>query len=1168
MSVPANLQCSVCSLPILPRKHYFTCCLCNSSVHRVGCATTVNPAEYSRIKKRDDWKCDSCSTTSTHPSAVVNSTSCNRTLALASSTSHFLWSPSRRSSSLPASASSSSPAAASSSSRAPASSSSPSPVASPSSLTLPFVSSSLPFAEYDEISEVTEPGCLSPMDIKNKVLNCNSLKHSIDITFGKGLIIGQVNINGIKSKFDELRDLLINFNFLFLGVTETKLSVDDTFTSLSLSNYILVRLDRVRSGGGVLFYIHTSASYEILEFKIEFPEDTEIVLVKVTPKGIKPILIVLVYNNPKNSISKFISAFQLLLAYVDSFQLEYVCLGDFNIDLLSVDSNVSQLFCMRREFGLKQMILNPTRRVVTRRGVSETLIDHLYVSRPELYPVSGQFPFAGSDHDFIFLTRKVNKIKNPPILVSYRSYLKANWEQIFLKFNLLDFSFLSVSEPESGLCTFNSQCISFLDSFAPIRRKMVRDTRNPWFNGDIFLLIKERNKFERLKSKVKSLKANLDFRRARNKVNIAINFAKKKYFNFKFLYSFKNQSVWDIVNRLTGYRKKTNNKINALFSNSKVAITSDVGIFDTFADSFIVKSNGDADIALVERINSYCDLANNTNIPCNFNPTEKEVSEAISKLKSKSSCSDKCVPSKFIKNLSCLFIHPLFLLFSQIFSLCCVPKEFRTALVTPLYKGSGPRNIANSYRPISVLSPITKIFESVLFAKIRILIEPLLCLQQHGFRPGYSCHTALFNFTQEVFKAIDIRNGRVGAVFVDLRKAFNSVNHPILLSKLIDIFKLDPHYIKLLRSYLGDRKFIMKNGDKLSDPYAEDGAVPQGSTLGPLLFSAFINDIGRVLDLPFLLYADDLVFYATGVDPEVIVKRLQSNLERLNSWCLENKLTINIEKTEFMWFHKAHDTKFGLVPRLLLNGLEIARVFKFKYLGLILDPSLSFKIHFARVKSKVSSCIGKLYGVRKFLPLKVNQMLVNAYVQSAYDYCIDIWCVQSRLELMPLQNIVNRYLYSSVYKALFRKMSRQMRFRRSRRRRKLNYFSFNQLDMNDLMCNFNLLTVEERSSWTRAKNILSFLKSPVEEFRSVFKFSENARTSRTLPLLQIEGCNSETFRKSVKFKSCKLWNSLPKDMNIYSDKESDGFIVKSEFKEKLYDYFTSIRNSIWLSFQD
>ncbi len=505
------------------------------------------------------------------------------------------------------------------------------------------------------------------------------------------------------------------------------------------------------------------------------------------------------------------------------------------------------------------------------------------------------------------------------------------------------------------------------------------------------------------------------------------------------------------------------------------------------------------------------------------------------------------------------------LLFNTIFLHCTVPDAFKVALVSIWYKGKGARNLADSYRPISVLSPITKIFEFILFVKLRLIIEPLLCVQQHGFRTKRSCQSALTFFTQDVYKNLDRRNGRVGAVFVDLKKAFNSVNHPILLLKLIEKFNLNPHFVKLIESYLADRKFKIRNGDNVSSIFNEDGSVPQGSSLGPLLFSAYINDVGDVLNLSFFLYADDLIMYASGTDPVDIVNRLSENLSNLHVWCSENKLTISTNKTKFMFFHKANDTNFGVVPDLYLNGELITRVYKFKYLGVILDPCLTFMSHYDMVDSKLSSCLGKLYGIRKYLSVKVNRILVNAYVLSSYDYCIHIWAVQPKRYLQMLQDKINRYLYSSLYTSLFRKMRRKLKYK-SRNNRKLLYYSRAQLDMNSLLVKFKILTVEERYAWTCGKYVLAFLKSSELDFNQFFQLSLNTRSSRSMPLLQIDSCNSETFRKSVKFRSCKIWNALPKNWIIHSDKDNELFIDLIRFKNMLYNQLVEDRNGIWLKF--
>jgi hypothetical protein len=196
---------------------------------------------------------------------------------------------------------------------------------------------------------------------------------------------------------------------------------------------------------------------------------------------------------------------------------------------------------------------------------------------------------------------------------------------------------------------------------------------------------------------------------------------------------------------------------------------------------------------------------------------------------------------------------------------------------------------------------------------------------------------------------------------------------------------------------------------------------------------------------------------------------------------------------------------------------------------------------------------------------QLNRILVNAYVLSSYDYCIHIWAIQPKRYLDIIQDKINRYLYSSLYTSLFRKMKRRLKFK-NRNKRKLLYYSRDKLEMNTLLAKFKFLTVYERSLWTTGKYVLSYLKSPEEEFNQFFKLSLNTRTSRSLPLLQMDSCISETFRKSVKFRSCKFWNALPKDWTILSDKDSDHFIDLTRFKTMLYNHLVEDRKDIWLRF--
>jgi len=221
-------------------------------------------------------------------------------------------------------------------------------------------------------------------------------------------------------------------------------------------------------------------------------------------------------------------------------------------------------------------------------------------------------------------------------------------------------------------------------------------------------------------------------------------------------------------------------------------------------------------------------------------------------------------------------------------------------MAIPLHKGKGLFSFQDNYRPISLLSPIAKIFEVVLFHKLGHLIEPKLCPQQHGFRKHHSTHTALSLFSQEVWSALDQPEGRVCAVFIDLKKAICSVQSEISLHKLIFRFGLPKGLVKVVRNFLSFRSFTIKIGTFFSKLYPEVNSVPQGSTLGPLLFSAFIDNISDCIDLPSLIYADDLVIYTHG--PHLLISRLNSTLKRVHDWSVLNGIEINIEKNRVHGF--------------------------------------------------------------------------------------------------------------------------------------------------------------------------------------------------------------------------------------------------------------------------
>jgi len=179
---------------------------------------------------------------------------------------------------------------------------------------------------------------------------------------------------------------------------------------------------------------------------------------------------------------------------------------------------------------------------------------------------------------------------------------------------------------------------------------------------------------------------------------------------------------------------------------------------------------------------------------------------------------------------------------------------------------------------------------------------------------------------------------------------------------------------------------------KGDDSYYENPTgIPQGSALGPLLFSMFINDVCEVIDVEYILYADDLVIYTNGTDEKCITERLRANLLNVDHWCRTNHVKINFEKTEFMLFNKSNDKSIynegNRINEIKVGMKTVKRVDNFKYLGLRFDSNMNFNGHYDFLIDKISGKLSYMYGIKRFLTPSLLKVMINSYVHSVADYC-------------------------------------------------------------------------------------------------------------------------------------------------------------------------------------
>ena len=366
---------------------------------------------------------------------------------------------------------------------------------------------------------------------------------------------------------------------------------------------------------------------------------------------------------------------------------------------------------------------------------------------------------------------------------------------------------------------------------------------------------------------------------------------------------------------------------------------------------------------------------------------EDEITSIIKNLNNASPGWDHVSPH-VMKKCYVNFLQPL----THICNLSIVngvfPNEMKIAMVLPLFK-SGSKDIVGNYRPISVLPYFSKILEKMFFSRLIKFLNKhkLLYPFQFGFRENHSTTMALSLLIDKITKALDDGHLAVG-VFLDFSKAFDTVNHSILLSKL-EHYGVRGLALQWVRSYLSERYQFVTYDKTNSSKLLITCGVPQGSILGPLLFLLYINDIANASEKLFsTLFADDTNVFLTRTNPTQIISTMNIELRKVVTWLNTNKLSLNVKKSHFIVFSSRKVTH---VPNVIISGNTVERVTKTKFLGVVLDELLTWKDHIKYIKGKISRGVGIICKARRVLPQKSLITLYNSFVHPFFNYCLEVW---------------------------------------------------------------------------------------------------------------------------------------------------------------------------------
>ena len=481
------------------------------------------------------------------------------------------------------------------------------------------------------------------------------------------------------------------------------------------------------------------------------------------------------------------------------------------------------------------------------------------------------------------------------------------------------------------------------------------------------------------------------YKKYRNMIIHLIRKNKKKYYLDYFTEHNTNiKKTWDGIRQLVSINKRKSFKIKLLNENNS-NITDNKIMANTFNDFFSNIGNTiEQKIPKSQKcFSNYLDTPINNNLhiqPCN----EIEILNIISKLGSNKASGPNSIPTNLLKEFSTLLAYPIKIIINKSLTEGTFPSLFKVAQICPIYKKSDKSKCVN-YRPISLLSNLSKVFERIMYNRIEKYLETANILYDHqfGFRKSFSTEHALMSITEQIKSNFRKKSFSCG-VFVDLEKAFDTVNHSILISKL-KYYGLQEPSISWLSSYLTNRSQQVSLNGQLSTSRPVTCGVPQGSILGPLLFLIYINDMNKAIKNSTVYhFADDTNLLYSHKNPKTLKKVMNKDLKALYEWLCANRLSLNVSKTEFIVFRPPKKSLSNRIV-LTLNRTKIYESTKIKYLGLILDARLSWKDHICELAKKLSRSVGMLYKSRDFCPTSILKSLYYSIFHSHLSYGLPVW---------------------------------------------------------------------------------------------------------------------------------------------------------------------------------
>ena len=742
---------------------------------------------------------------------------------------------------------------------------------------------------------------------------------------------------------------------------------------LGLPGFELHRLDRDSHGGGIAVY--TNRSIKSKRRKDLESNGIEMLVLDVRCKK-ESILLCSIYRPPSNTVSYWgdieIAIEKLKLSAKDAGK-QLLLVGDFNVnvgDPSHAHFHHFQNFCSR--FQLANYVHRPTR--VSHQGISSTidLVLSDVANIKSCKPVECCF----SDHHAVILKVNVAREKLEPLVKASRNLHQIDYSlmRMDLHQQLNDLTWSSVDDAWTG---WIETVTHVLDQHAPIRQYRVKQRnghrKHPWGNPELdFAVLKKKQAHRawlRSPQNVELREKFVSERRAAHKLNRRCKIA-----YFQQLLKKDKDNSWNVINGLAGRRKGPQDV--------------HVQAKDLAAHYADILTDPDRSNDLHSPLGPMPDTALSEFPPA----TPSEVFRLLQDIKPRKATGSDGIPGQVLQKCAQYITPSLTNLINLSLSSGHVPAVLKNAHVTALFKG-GDKEDCRQYRPISLLPIVSKVLERIVQARLVSHLESLSCIppNQFAYRKDHGTEDALTLLTDKLLSARD-QHLHTGIVFVDLSKAFDRVQHQTLVS---DLFGAQIHGTALswFCSYLSGRtQKVVIPGQEPTQACPCQRGVPQGSVLGPILFSLYTSPVPSLLSdegTTCQLYADDIIFSCSSTNTTIITKCLQNSLMSLSTWLQGRGLLLNRDKTKLLAV--SGNQRVSIDINIALNGVNISQVQSTKYLGFELDDNLSWNHQVNNLCSKVHKKLHAFHSIRPFLSRSAASLFYQAilladllYASNAY----------------------------------------------------------------------------------------------------------------------------------------------------------------------------------------